>query len=227
MYNGGDREVAFVGKITAGITHEIRNVLAIIKESAGLLEDLLALSPEDLISYQGKSENTLANIKSQVQRGVALTDRLNKFAHSPDKHKAKIDLHEITQQTIDLSRRFARLKNVVVEIEPAPEPLRIVTHVIQLQMALFKCIECCLNAMPHGGQIKFYPHKRVENNIVQISCHGDLPAKAAFIKLISNSKEWIELQEIAFYLGGSTEADASVHGILFFLPDDMDRKVIE
>ena len=41
MSTSGSREAAFIGKITASATHEIRNVLAIVKESAGLIDDLM------------------------------------------------------------------------------------------------------------------------------------------------------------------------------------------
>jgi len=37
------RKAAFMGRITASATHDMKNVLAIIKESAGLMEDLIAL----------------------------------------------------------------------------------------------------------------------------------------------------------------------------------------
>lgn len=37
----GECEIRFMGRITAGITHEMRNVLAVIRESAGLIQDLM------------------------------------------------------------------------------------------------------------------------------------------------------------------------------------------
>ena len=37
-----EQETAFIGKITAGVTHEFMNVLSTIKEASGLMEDLLA-----------------------------------------------------------------------------------------------------------------------------------------------------------------------------------------
>ena len=39
MKDNENGEIVFFGKITAGITHEMKNVLAIIKESSGLVED--------------------------------------------------------------------------------------------------------------------------------------------------------------------------------------------
>ena len=48
------KEVVFFGKITAGITHEIKNVLAIIQESSGLMEDILAVTEDDTFSNKDK-----------------------------------------------------------------------------------------------------------------------------------------------------------------------------
>ena len=46
MKQRNEKELEFFGKITAGITHEMKNVLAIIKKSAGLMEDIMSLSAE-------------------------------------------------------------------------------------------------------------------------------------------------------------------------------------
>ena len=35
------KEIGFMGKVTASLSHEIKNTLAIINESAGLMGDLL------------------------------------------------------------------------------------------------------------------------------------------------------------------------------------------
>ncbi len=42
-------EAAFFGKINAGISHDINNILAIIRESSGLLTDLMEFSPPENI----------------------------------------------------------------------------------------------------------------------------------------------------------------------------------
>ena len=55
------REVAFLGRITAAFTHEMKNVLAIIKESAGLMEDLLALSQEAAFPHRDRFARCLSD----------------------------------------------------------------------------------------------------------------------------------------------------------------------
>lgn len=46
MSTSGSREAAFIGKITASAMHEIRNVSAIVKKSAGLIDDLIRMAAE-------------------------------------------------------------------------------------------------------------------------------------------------------------------------------------
>ena len=65
-------EAAFMAKITASTTHEIRNVLAIVKESAGLVEDVIhSLAPRGLPN-QDKLLRAVGRIDAQVSRGAEL-----------------------------------------------------------------------------------------------------------------------------------------------------------
>jgi len=82
----------------------------------------------------------MVRIKDQIERGVGLTDRLNKFAHSTDETLSKIDLQDAIEQLVTLAQRFARLKHVVLKtMTPDHEgpPVTLVTRHVQLQMALF------------------------------------------------------------------------------------------
>lgn len=219
-----DREVAFFGKITAGITHELKNVLAIIRESAGLMEDIMSISPEALITHQDKVQNSLNKIKDQVERGVNLTDRLNKFAHSSDETVAKVDLHNTIEQFVALSQRFARLKNIVMKTDFPKQPGRgavLVTRPIQFQMALFAAIECCFHAMPAGGTIHIGFEQNQETAVVRVLCEGDLPAKTKFADNLSAFEKWPVLQKIAASLNGSAGVAEVTYGLVLSLPNEM------
>ena len=50
-------EIAFFGKVTASITHEIQNVLSIIKESSGLIDDVLSFSGKDAAALKKNLKN--------------------------------------------------------------------------------------------------------------------------------------------------------------------------
>jgi hypothetical protein len=221
-----DKEVAFFGKITAGITHEMKNVLAIIRESSGLMGDIISISPEAVIKYQEKIQTSLVRIKDQIERGVNLTDRLNRFAHSTDETIAKIDLQETIEQLITLAQRFARLKLVVLNTVPPDHegpPVTLVTRHVQLQMALFASLECCFTVMTAGGEINIGIRKLEGKNAVHVVCKGDLPEQSEFSRNISESKNWQALQEIATCLQGSAHLDEIEHGIVLCFPDEISR----
>ena len=220
------KELEFFGKITAGITHEMKNVLAIIKESAGLIEDILSLSSEASIPHQDKIQTSLTKIKTQIERGVELTNRLNRFAHSSDETPAKIDLHETTEQLIALSLRFARLKNVVLKTDPpekSDQPMPLVTHPVQLQMALFFCIQCCLDVMPSGGEITISLEKKGAKIAIHHTCKDDRAEKIERVGMMTSSANWLELKEILDYLQGTTEIDELNSRVNLFLPEEINE----
>ena len=212
------KEVEFFGKITAGSTHEMKNVLAIIRETCGLMEDLMALSRETPMPHREKFQKALATIKAQLQRGVEITDRLNRFAHSSDAEIARINLNETSEQLITLARRFARLKNVTLDTEPPGPPLTVVTRPVRLLMALFGCIECCLNVIPPGSKIYLRPQIKGETYALHIACVGDFPKPADSAQRMAAADQWPELQRTVASLGGSLELDASSPGVWLLLP---------
>jgi nitrogen-specific signal transduction histidine kinase len=221
-----DKEVAFFGKITAGITHELKNVLAIIRESSGLIGDIISISPEAIIKHQEKIQNSIVRIKDQIERGVNLTDRLNRFAHSTDETLSKIDLQETTEQLVTLAQRFARLKHVVLNTVPPDQevpPVTLVTRHVQIHMALFASLECCLTVMSAGGEINIGIRKLEGKNAVHMVCKGDLPVQSEFVRNICESENWPVLQEITACLEGSAHLDEIEHGIVLCFPDEISR----
>ncbi len=175
------REAAFLGRITAAFTHEMKNVLAIIKESAGLMEDLLALSQEAAFPHRDRFVRCLSTIAAQTKRGVELSGRLNRFAHSPDQDIATVDLNDILEQVVFLSGRFARLKGVTLDLHPHGEALSVVVSPVRLQMAVFACLECCWETMAAGGNISLSVTLEGREATVRFCCQngGDLTENLA------------------------------------------------
>ena len=218
-----NKQIAFFGKITAGITHEMKNVLATIKESSGLMEDLILLCSKTPLPYGEKMQRALSTINEQVQRGVELTSRLNRFAHDPEETVKKIDLQDMVEHLIALAQRFARLQNVILKSVTSSPPVLIETRPVQLQMALFGGIECCLNLMATGGRISLCPQKQGEDNLVHIFCEGDALEKISFVGPGpgSTSEKWLTLNALVKNIGGSVLPDESSRGIYIFLPDNI------
>ena len=78
-----EKEIKFIGKITAGVTHEVNNVLASIREISGLMTDILSVIDDKSFPRKEKFQTSLQKIQNQIERGVKLTSQLNKFSHLP------------------------------------------------------------------------------------------------------------------------------------------------
>ena len=213
-----EKEIVFIGKITASVTHEVNNVLASIMEISGLLTDILSITTENSFPRKEKFQTSLQKIQNQVQRGVKLTSQLNKFSLLSDNNKADVDLNEIIEHLIFLTERFTRIKNVTLQIQPSNKSLTINTNPLLLQMALFNCIAYLLNNMANGGEISICPEKVESKYSINIICKGEVIDKSSIFKDSSTSEELLSLQNIMKSLDGVYGLDELTPGIMITFP---------
>jgi len=162
-----------MGKITAGVTHDIRNVLAVIRESAGLLEDLLLATKDGSFPPREKFQAVLARIGNQVARGVDLINALNQFAHNPDQPTAQIDINQALDQLVVLSQRFALSKRVSLKTIGSDRPILLSCDPVKLQMIVFQGIDLLLHVVSAGAAIEIRPIAGSHGNVrVEFSSKG-------------------------------------------------------
>jgi hypothetical protein len=214
------REVAFFGRITAAFTHEMRNVLAIVRESAGLMEDLLTLSKNDSFPHKERFVRSLATIEAQAKRGIELSGRLNRFAHSTDEARVKIDLNQTLEQIVFLSERFARLKGITVSLIPYSESLPVHTSPIGLHMAVFFSLECCWDRMSTGGSIALSIGQKGSDAIVSFVCQGHVAVAEGTSGLLQDSEADRPIERTVESLGYRVECSATGPGLALIVPLD-------
>ena len=203
-------ETGFMGKITAATTHDMKNVLAIIKESAGLMEDLLALQKDLPAQLQERLSRVANNINQQVQRGVDLATRLNAFAHGPDQTIAEVDLNLVADQVICLSQRFARLKNVSLKALTQNRPVILVTDPLKIQMLIFECIDLLLSAVETKTTIRLQPVQRTDGSVMlEFSSEETKQEENRQITDLGTSPRWAVLKEVAQSLNGAIQTDTA------------------
>jgi signal transduction histidine kinase len=89
--------LAFFGSLTAGLSHDLKNVLATINEHAGLLEDLQAFARPDRPLAPEKIQEVCAHITAQVARGHKMLGRLSRVSHSVDHDRASVDVNALVE----------------------------------------------------------------------------------------------------------------------------------
>ena len=147
----GREGLQFYGKMSASISHEIKNVLAIINENAGLLEDLALMAEKGKTVDMQRFKTVAGKIRRQVARADDIVKNLNRFAHSADDFKGDVDLNDALRFVVTLSNRLFDMKGVRVEQAPV-EGSVVVTNTLFLLLNLFW--SCLSFAMESTGDDK-------------------------------------------------------------------------
>lgn len=127
-------EAAFIAKITASTTHELRNVLSIVKESAGLMEDLFQAEEHGATPRPERLRELAGLIGMQVERGAGLVTDLHCLAHSLDPARAGTDLLPELERTASFCERFARERRQTVTVRSATPDVTVAMRPLPLQM---------------------------------------------------------------------------------------------
>jgi len=101
----------FIGKIIAGFTHEIKNYIAIINESTGLIGDMMKLGKSvenDLPAYL----DIIHSIEDHIEKTNDHFRYLNRFAHRMDSSLSSFHINESLDELIALLKRFANQKKI-------------------------------------------------------------------------------------------------------------------
>jgi len=136
----GKEGLQFFGKMSASISHEIKNVLAIINENAGLLEDFTLMAEKGRPVDMERFKTGAGKIRAQVGRADGIVKHLNRFAHSADDFSGEIDLNELIGFVVVLSNRFSAMVDVSFEHMEADRIVPLNTTPFILQNLLWLCL---------------------------------------------------------------------------------------
>ncbi|WP_319468003.1 ATP-binding protein [uncultured Pseudodesulfovibrio sp.] len=143
--------MASIGRLAAGVAHEINNPLAIINEKAGLINDLFVYRDE-----YAHDERLLSNVKSiigSVARCGRITKRLLSFARHIDVDMAAIRFKDLADEVIDFLRKEAEYRSISINMD-IPENLpEFVSDRGKLQQIFLNLVNNAFQAMNDGGRL--------------------------------------------------------------------------
>ena len=150
----GQAGLQFFGKMCASISHDIKNVLAVINENAGLLEDFCLMAEKGRPIDPARLKRLAGDIQEQIRRGDRIVTGMNRFAHSADAPSMDVDLSELTDLLAALALRFAAARGVQVHVKRPRGAVRITTAPFVLLNLMWLCLD---EAMAFAG-----PERTVE-----------------------------------------------------------------
>lgn len=151
-------KLAAVGQLTAGIVHDVKNPLAVIK---GLSEVLLS---NDLTEEERHHLKVIH--ESAVKANTIVTDLL-KFARQSTPEKKFQDLRETLESSLRLTAYLTRKANVEVITDIPDRPVMMWYDSQQLEQVFINIINNAIQAMPERGTLRI--SMRQSDNTVAIS----------------------------------------------------------
>jgi two-component system NtrC family sensor kinase len=164
-------KLASIGRLAAGVAHEINNPLAIINEKAGLMKDIMNIVPE--FNYKDKFAAQINSIQQSVERCRTITHRLLGFARQMDVSLEVLDLNLLLKDVIGFLEREMMYRNIQLDLLLDDNIPAIESDRGQLQQVFLNIINNALDAVNDGGNInvKTYP-KDEETVSVSIKDNG-------------------------------------------------------
>ena len=144
-------KMASLGRLSAGVAHEINNPLAIINEKAGLLRDLFTLKHD--YAEDPKLLGLADSIVYSVERCAKITQRLLGFARHVDSKPQQLDIVEVIHEVLGFLGKEAEYRSITLSVDVAPDIPQIESDRGRLQEIFLNLINNSFAAMNDGGRL--------------------------------------------------------------------------
>jgi len=146
--------LAEMGRIAAGVAHEINNPLAVISEAAGwgavVAKDAKGLGKED----QQELEKIFADVIEQTKRCRSRTKQVLGFARDSEPTKKEIDIHELLKETVAFLGPELKYKQIEILYQFTEGPLILKSDPKKLEQVFVNLLTNAIYAIKEKGEGK-------------------------------------------------------------------------
>jgi len=160
-----------IGRLAAGVAHEINNPLAVIGENAGLIDDIFNLKKE----YSGdrQLQELIATVLESVERCGEITRQLLEFARHFEPKIQSLELKRIIAGVLSFLKKEASYRNIRIQMDIPDDFPVIDTDRSSLQQIFLNLINNAFQAMDKGGRLEIRAARQSQDLIrVSITDNG-------------------------------------------------------
>ncbi len=165
-------KLAAIGRLAAGVVHEINNPLATISACAEALESRVSegefresAALDDLREYLGL-------IRSEAFRCKMITNGLLDFSRTRATERAFVSLADVISSAARLLSHQQRGEQVEFQIDTPEDLPPISGDAGQLQQAVIALATNAIDAMPDGGVLRIASRRNGSNVLIEVSDNG-------------------------------------------------------
>ena len=198
-----DLRLSFINRILSSYTHEVRNYLAIIKETNGLMKDVIQIGKsraEEAKQFLG----FIGCVEDQIERAAAITDYLHRFAHRMDCERTAVSINELIEELVALMTRLAYRRRIAFEKELRGGLPSTVMNPILFHYLLFCIIDSRMSCLDRNGIVRIATSFSEGRLRINVSSKGDVLQDGA-AELCRNE----EINGLAAELGAEISKDGT------------------
>jgi len=145
--------LASLGTLSAGVAHEINNPLAIIRESAGWMRQLIAKDELKDIPRHGDFVKALDKVEKSVERASRITHKLLGFVGKSESAVAEVNLPELAEEAIQLITHEAQNRDIIIARQMETSLDNIWSDAHQIRQVLLNLLTNAIHAVNSKGTI--------------------------------------------------------------------------
>jgi signal transduction histidine kinase len=157
-------DLAFFGQVNASISHELKNILAVISETAGLMNDLMELAAGGKQVAPEKIMSCGHDIVEEIQRGFVTINQMNRFSHSMDQTISRVDLIQL----LELMTGLAKFLSFACRLrlgKPPENSSTIRTCPFRLQNLIYRTLVYAFKSTGPDGEVHITIHRETNDSV--------------------------------------------------------------
>jgi two-component system NtrC family sensor kinase len=146
-------KMAALGKMAAGVAHEINNPLMLIQENAGWIRDLLGDEKQESMQNYGEIIDSIVKIESHVARARGITRRMLGFGRRMNPGRMEVLLNSLVDQAAEMFSTEAGMRNIEIVREFDPRLPVILSDPAQLEQVFINIMDNAVDAVGRDGEV--------------------------------------------------------------------------
>ena len=164
------RRLAAIGKLTAGVGHEVKNPINAMVVHLELLRGKLA--PGGLEAFGG-AQRHVDILAGEMQRLDRVVQTLADFSRPMELHLREHDLRQVVGVVMELTAAEMEEQGVSVTVQAPPEPMMVRADAELMQQAVLNLLLNGMQAMPGGGALRVKMRREQQFAVVEVVDEGE------------------------------------------------------